>query len=76
MLKLFTTFSALFDSNCGTVATTMGANDEKTVAYFAIVALFKSRIISPTTRRQLEELRDKLEQEMLAEANKSLNTAA
>jgi hypothetical protein len=54
----------------------MGADDQKAVAYFAIVALLESRIISPATRLQLEELRDKLEQEMLAEANKSLNAAA
>jgi hypothetical protein len=54
----------------------MGANDEKAVAYFAIVALLESRIISPGTRRQLEKFRDKLEKEMIAEANKSLNAAA
>jgi uncharacterized protein involved in response to NO len=45
----------------------MGANDQKAVAYFAIVGLLESRIISPATRRQLERLRDKLEQEMAAD---------
>jgi hypothetical protein len=54
----------------------MGANDQKAVAYFAIVGLLESRIISPATRRQLEKLHDKLQQEMIAEANKSLNAAA
>jgi hypothetical protein len=54
----------------------MGAGDQKAVAYFAIVGLLESRIISPATRRQLEELRDRLEKELAAEANKSLNAAA
>jgi hypothetical protein len=57
-------------------ATTMCAHDQQAVAYFAIVALLESRIISPATRRQLEELRDKLEEEMAAEDNKSHNAAA
>ena len=50
--------------------------DQKAIAYFAIVGLLESRIISPATRRQLEELHDKLEKEMAAEHDKFLNAAA
>lgn len=45
-------------------------------AYFAIVALTESPIISPATRRQIEILRDMLEEEMAAESDKSDNAAA
>jgi hypothetical protein len=39
-------------------------------AYYAIVALLESRIISPATRLELEKLRHKLEGEMAVELNK------
>ena len=54
----------------------MGADDQKAVAYFAIVGLLESRIISPATRHQLEKLHDILEKELAPEANKPLDAAA
>jgi hypothetical protein len=49
--------------------------DHIAAAYFAIVALLQSPIISPATRRQLEILRDKLEGEMAADLNSDIANA-
>ena len=50
--------------------------DQTAEAYFAVVGLLESAINSPINRRQLERLRDKLVEQMLAELNKSGDIAS
>lgn len=50
--------------------------DHTAEAYFAVVGLLESAIISPVRRHELEKLREKLEKEMAAELNKSGDIAA
>ena len=50
--------------------------DQKAAAYSAIIGLLESRIISPTTRQELERLRDEIEKEIVDELNKSKQAAA
>jgi hypothetical protein len=66
------TLSALAESNGGIGRATMSMERDHTAeAYFAIVALLESPIISPATRRELEKLSERLEKEMAADLNKS-----
>jgi hypothetical protein len=50
--------------------------DHTAEAYFAVVGLLESAIISPISRRQLEVLRDKLVEQMAVERNKGGDIAA
>ena len=50
--------------------------DHTAEAYFAVVALMESTVISPEKKRELERLRRKLEQEMVAELDNSCDIAA
>ena len=54
----------------------MYTHDQKAAAYFAIVSLLESRIISAATRRQLEIFREYLEKELADELNRSHKAAA
>jgi hypothetical protein len=71
------TISAQSISNGGIGRAIMtNERDHTAEAYFAIVALLESPIISPTRRHELETLRDKLEKEMAAQLNQSGDVAA
>ena len=50
--------------------------DHIAAAYLAVVTLLESKIISVATRRQVKTLREMLEEEMAADANKSHKPAA
>jgi len=45
-------------------------------AYFAVIALLESPLLSSERRRELERLRERLEKEMMTELNKSDGIAA
>jgi hypothetical protein len=52
------------------------SRDHIAEAYYAVVALLESRIISLATRHQLEVFQVYLEKELAEELNKSYNAAA
>jgi hypothetical protein len=73
----YATFAALAISKCGIGRAPMtNERDHTAEAYFAVVGLLESAIISPVRRHELEKLREKLEKEMAAELDKSGDIAA